>query len=188
MRCSTCGSELEFARQGHTCRSSTPQVFAPPGGWVIGTWVVATFAVVYMACAVILAVVTLELPAVGEPVPAGALALVLTVSAAWLAVLVGTIVSQVIWNRQTRRLAERYGFDGSLVIKGWFLRVYAATVVVTVCLQGGLGLSAAGTVWVVTAIRVTAGLFLLANVLVGRARLLGLIADANRQVLQAPSS
>lgn len=185
MQCATCGSELEFARQGHTCRPTAPQVFAPPGAWVIGTWVVAVLAVVYMACAVILAVVTLELPAVGEPMPAGVLVRTLAVTVAWLLVLGGTIVSQMLWNRRTRRLAEQYGFDGGLVVRGWFLRVYAATVVVTVCLQGGLGLSATGTVWVVTAIRVAAGLFLLANVLVGRARLLGLIADANRQMLQA---
>jgi hypothetical protein len=42
-------------------------------------------------------------------------------------------------------------------------------------------------VWALTVIRVIAGLVLLANVLVGRARLLGLIADSARQSGEARS-
>jgi hypothetical protein len=178
---------LERAGQGHTCRSIEPLVITPSTGWVVGTWVVVGFAVLYVAFALLLGKVALGLPTSGE-VPAGRLAAVLGVSPAWLVILAGTVISQVVWNRSTRRLAERYGFDGNLVVRQWFVRVYAATIVVTVFLEPLLGLSDQAGVVLVTVVRATAGLVLLANVLVGRSRLLRLIADSARQSQEAPSS
>jgi hypothetical protein len=91
----------------------------------------------------------------------------------------------VVWNRSTKRLAEQYGFDGNLVIRSWFMRVYAVTIVITVFLPPLPGLSDHAGILLVTVVRALAGLVLPANVLIGRARLLRLIADSARQSQEA---
>jgi hypothetical protein len=171
---------LERPGQGHTCRAVAGPAITAPTGWVAATWVVAGFAVLYVVLALLLGKVMAGLPAAGTVGSAQA-AQVAAISLVWLVVLAGTVISQVVWNRGTRRLAERYGFDGNLVVRAWFVRVYAATIFLSVVLQPLLGLSDHAGILLVTAIRAGAGLVLLANVLVGRARLLRLIADSAQQ-------
>jgi hypothetical protein len=184
MQCSVCGTELERQGQGHTCRSALPVTVRPPTGWVVGTWVVMAFAALFVVFALLTAKVALDLPSSGE-LPPSRLALTMTVTLAWFVILIGTVISQLMWNRRTRRLANTYGFDGALIIRHWFLRVYAVTVIVTVFLQPLLNLGKSGGIALVAAIRVVAGLVLMANVLIGRSRLLRLIADSSRQSQQA---
>lgn len=184
MLCSVCGTELERPGQGHTCRSTLPVTVEPPTGWVVGTWVVVALAGLYVVFALLSAKVALDLPTSGD-IPPDQLARTVTVTLGWLVVLIGTIVAQIMWNRRTRRLAETYGFEGNLVVRHWFLRVYAATMIITVVLQPLLNLGRSGGIALVAAVRVFAGLLLVANVLVGRARLLRMIADSARQSQRA---
>src|SRR5215831_18867455 len=114
MQCTVCGTELERAGQGHTCRPAQPMAITPPAG----------LTVLYIVMALVSGTVAYSLPASG-PIPSGQAARVLVVSAVWLVVLVGTVVAQIVWNRNTRALAERYGFDGKLVVRTLFLRVYS---------------------------------------------------------------
>ena len=185
MQCAVCGTELERPGQGHTCRAVAGPAIAAPTGWVAATWVVAGFAVLYVVLALVLGKVMAGLPASG--VAGSQAAEPAAISLVWLIVLAGTVISQVVWNRGTRRLAERYGFDGNLVVRAWFVRVYAVTIFITVFLQPLLGLSDHTGILLVTAVRAGAGLVLLANVLVGRARLLRLIADSAQQSRAAAS-
>jgi hypothetical protein len=133
MQCAVCGTELERPGQGHTCRPLEPAAIAPPKAWVVATWVVLGFAVLYVACALLVGRVTYSASTDGKIDPDRA-AGIAGVSFLWFVVLVGTVIAQVRWNRRTKQLAEQYGFAGNLVIRAWFVRVYAATIVLTVFL------------------------------------------------------
>jgi hypothetical protein len=150
---------------------------------VAGTWVVIGFAALHLAVTIPVATVTLDLSSTAGPasISPARLALALTIVLAYPLTLAGAVISLVIWNRRTRRLAEQYGFDGSLVVRHWLLRAYGATAIATVFLPPLLDIGDSASTVLVTAIRVGAGLLLLGSVLTSRARLLRLIADSARQ-------
>src|SRR5882724_6868692 len=192
MRCPQCGLELQRAGQGHTCRPAYPAAVRPPTNWVVTTWLAVGFAAIYVLCAASLAAVRLELPdpvpgrAVESPVLAGVL---LLLSLAWLIAVVGTLVTLVVWNRATRRVAELYGADGNTYLRQWYSRVYGVSVIVTLALVWTESVSVRTLIIVGAAIRAIGGLVVIAGVLRGRARILGLIADSAGQTraAQAPT-
>ncbi|MEV7623141.1 hypothetical protein [Actinoplanes sp. NPDC089786] len=182
MHCTKCGTVLEFAGQGHTCRSLLPETIRVPVGWSVVTWLLAGFTVFYAVCGV--ATAALDLPPAGTPVTIWFLLLAVGVLFGSLLALIGTIVLLIMWNRRTQQLADRFGFDAGLVVKGWVVRAFVLTLIVAMCLESAGSQWTVG-VWAMTGVRVAAGLLLLGNVVVGRHRVLTLIGDANRQVSEA---
>jgi len=182
MQCERCGIELEHRGQGHTCRSVYVVPDGPPIGWVVVTWLVVGFAAAFTASAVVLAVMLFALPdpeRLGDS--PGLAAGVLVTTVLWLVSVVGVLVTLIIWNRRTRRLAEAYGADGRTYLRHWVLRVYSVTVLVTLFLQWGLGVSQGTGIVVGAAIRALGGVALITGVLIGRTRILSLIAGSAEQ-------
>lgn len=158
----------------------------PPPGWVITTWLAVGFALLYVICAAALAAVRLELPdpdrLAGSPTLLGGL---LLLSLGWLVSIVGTLITLALWNRATRRVAEAHGADGQTYLRHWYVRMYGVSAVVTLYLLWGQGASARTVIVAGALIRAIGGLVLVAGVLIGRARILGLIADSARQTRAA---
>jgi len=113
----------------------------------------------------------------------------LLLSLAWLVAVVGTLVTLVVWNRATRRVAELYGADGNTYLRQWYSRGYGVSVIVTLDLVRTESVSVRTLIIVGAAIRAIGGLVVIAGVLRGRARILGLIADSAGQTraAQAPT-
>jgi hypothetical protein len=179
MQCAVCGSELERL-EGHTCGPEDPFGARPPRRWVIGTWVLIGFTGVYVVFAVLAGVLAYDHAESGTGGSLGAR----IVLAGWLAGFVGTVVAQRAWYRSTRRIAKRYG-DDNFGVRSWFFQIYGVVFVVSIFLQAYLGLDERDGILWTTVIRAGLGLLLIGNVLLGRARLLWLVADSARQSWEA---
>lgn len=179
MQCAVCGSELERLA-GHACGPEDAFAVRPPKRWVAGTWLLIGFTGLYVAFAVLagwLAAGHLE----GDT---GRSAGERAVLAGWLVGFIGTVAAQRVWYRSTRRIAKRYG-DDNFGVRAWYFRIYGVVFVVSVFLPPMIGLSDHDGIVLVTVIRAGAGLLLIGNVLLGRARLLWLVADSARQSWEA---
>jgi hypothetical protein len=182
MQCAVCGTELERLR-GHTCGPEDPFAIAPPKRWTIGTWVLIGLTGLYVVFAVVAGRLAYAQPDYGsvESNRSGGAQLVML---GWLVGFVATVMAQRVWYRSTRRIAKRYG-DDNFAVRSWFFRIYGVVFVASVFLQPVLGLDDHDGIVVVTGVRAAAGLLLIGNVFLGRARLLWLIADSARQSWEA---
>jgi hypothetical protein len=178
MPCAVCGAELERL-EGHSCGPEDAFAIGPPRRWTIGTWALIGFTGLYVAFAALAGVLAAGRPgfdSIEVNESAGAHAVLL----GWLVGFIGTVLGQRVWYRSTRRIAKRYG-DDNFGVRSWFFEIYGVVFVVSVFLQPMLGLDDHDGILFVTVVRVGAGLLLIGNVLLGRSRLLGLIADSARQ-------
>ncbi|KUL32723.1 hypothetical protein [Actinoplanes awajinensis] len=169
MRCDKCGTALEHAGQGHTCRSTTIVPDRPPGAWAEATG--ALIGLIALAVIADLANGVLRLTGRSG-------SLVSVASAIWLVGIVGVLIMGFVWNNRTRRLAEAYSADQETYVwsLGWRL------VIVAPMLASILGMWRDSDdhtkILVGMAARAVVGLGVLTAVLISRARVLRLIRDS----------
>ncbi|WP_018588724.1 hypothetical protein [Salinispora arenicola] len=184
MHCTRCGIELERPGQGHTCRSSP----APPAlrtiGWNVATGFVVGFGILFALAAIAAAVLGSTLNGQARPLPPSdtgtANGLVLA-NLILLAAIIGLVISGLIWARGTRQLAEAHGSSGRSYSRHWGVRVYSSCLFLSVALAWlATDRTAPAVLFSQAALRTLGAAALVGGVLHSRARILRLIAQANR--------
>ncbi|GAB1689728.1 hypothetical protein KRM28CT15_15310 [Krasilnikovia sp. M28-CT-15] len=184
MHCTKCGTELERPGQGHTCRSSTPPPALRTTGWNVATGFVVGFGILFALAAIAAAVLGSTLNDQARPLPPSytgtAIGLVLA-NLVLLAAILGQVISGLIWARGTRQLAEAHGSPGRSYSRHWGLRVYSSCLVFSVALAWlATDRTAPAILFSQATLRALGAAALIGGVLHSRARILRLIAQANR--------
>ncbi|MGW5580022.1 hypothetical protein [Micromonospora chokoriensis] len=187
MHCTKCGADLEHPGQGHMCRSSTPP---PPAvrtdGWNIATWFVVGIAVVYALAAIAVAVLSTSgdggRPPSSSSGTRAALGYLLA-NLTLIVAIIGLVISGLIWGRGACQLAEAHGSSGRSYSHHWGSRVFYACLILSAAMAWLAADRTAPAVLVGQAtLRTLGAAALIGGVLHSRARVLRLIAHADRIV------
>ncbi|WP_019871436.1 hypothetical protein [Salinispora oceanensis] len=184
MHCTRCGIELERPGQGHTCRSSP----APPAlrtiGWNVAAGFVAGFGILFALAAIAAAVLGSTLNDQARPLPpsgTGTANGFVLANLILLAAIIGLVISALIWARGTRQLAEAHGSSGRSYSRHWGMRVYSSCLFLSLALAWlATDRTAPAVVFSQATLQTLGAAALVGGVLHSRARILRLIAQANR--------
>ncbi|WP_245665291.1 hypothetical protein [Actinoplanes subtropicus] len=142
------------------------------------------FGVLFALAAIAVALLGSALNDQAAPLPAagtGTAIGFLLASLMLLAAVVGLVISGLIWARGTRQLAEAHGSSGRSYSRHWGTRVYSFCLVLSVALTWpATDRTARAVLFTQAALRTLGAAALVGGVLHSRARILRLIAQANR--------
>ncbi|MEH1168971.1 hypothetical protein V6V47_26665 [Micromonospora sp. CPCC 205539] len=184
MHCTKCGIDLENPDQGHTCRSSAPPPALRTAGWNVATWCVVGFAALFALAAIAAAILGSSPSDRARPLsPSGtgaAIGFVLANLILFVAII-GLVISGLIWGRGTRQLAEAHGSSGRSYSRHWGTRVFPACIVFSAAIAWlAADRTAPAVLFGQAALRTLGAAALVGGMLHSRARILRLIAHANR--------